>query len=119
MGNGSIFSDTAVESVPLDIKLELDTLEGEPPINKTFTFNLDLDTTEDTSDEIDDWSDFVYFPKVLPTETFKFDGQTYTLELTGFSQDGGDTLVNRFRVMEQEADRASLFAKIRLAPRDI
>lgn len=117
--NGSIFSDTAVESVPLDIKLELDTLEGEPPINKTFTFNLDLDTTEDTSDEIDDWSDFVYFPKVLPTETFEFNGQTYTLELTGFSQDGGDTLVNRFRVMEQEADRASLFAKIRLAPRDI
>ena len=117
--NGSIFSDTAVESVPLDIKLELDTLEGEPTINKTFTFNLDLDTTEDTSDEIDDWSDFVYFPKVLPTETFKFDGQTYTLELTGFSQDGGDTLVNRFRVMEQEVDIASLFAKIRLAPKDI
>ena len=115
--NGSIFSDTAVESVPLKIEL-LDPFELlDSPI--TFTFNLDLDTTEDTSDEIDDWSDFVYFPKVLPTETFKFDGQTYTLELTGFSQDGGDTLVNRFRVMEQEVDIASLFAKIRLAPRDI
>jgi hypothetical protein len=114
--NGSIFVDTAVESVPLQIELDLDS-----PTDQTqkFTFDLDLDTTEDTSDDIEAWSDFVYFPAVLPTQTFDYDGQKYTLELTGFSKDGGKTLENRFRVMEQEGDVASLFAKITKAPKDI
>lgn len=114
--NGSIFVDTAVESVPLKIELDLDSPEDK---TTTFTFNLDLDTTEDTSDDLAAWSDFVYFPAVLPKQTFNYDGQKYTLELTGFSKDGGTTLENRFRVMEQEGDVASLFAKITRAPGDI
>ncbi|MEB3340663.1 pre-peptidase C-terminal domain-containing protein [Okeania sp.] len=111
--NGSIYVETAVESVPLEIELDLDVPTDE---TTTFTFDLDLDTTLDTSDDIDLWSDFVYFPEVLPSETFNIDGKKYTLELTGFSKDGGETLENRFRVREQEADVASLFGKITKAP---
>jgi hypothetical protein len=111
--NGSIFVDTAVESVPLQIELDLDSPTDE---TQKFTFDLDLDTTEDTSTDLAAWSDFVYFPGVVPTQTFNYEGQKYTLELTGFSKDGGKTLENRFRVMEQEGDVASLFGKITKAP---
>lgn len=112
--NGSIFVNTAVESVPLKIELDLDSPTDR---STTFTFDLDLDTTDDRGKTDDDAkSDFVYFPDVLPSQTFTYDGTKYTLELVGFSKDEGKTLENRFRVRERQGDLASLFAKITKAP---
>ena len=118
--NGSIWMDTAVESVPLQIQLDLDSPTDQ---TKNFKFDLKLETVADCSPDPEDWKDFVYFPDVLPNETFDYGGKTYTLEVLGFSKDGGKTLENRFRVQEQEADSAGLYAKItevkkQLPPRD-
>ena len=118
--NGSIWMDTAVESVPLQIQLDLDSPTDQ---TKNFKFDLKLETVADCSPDPEDWKDFVYFPDVLPNETFDYGGKKYTLEVLGFSKDGGKTLENRFRVQEQEADSAGLYAKItevkkQLPPRD-
>ena len=107
--NGSIWMDTAVESVPLQIQLDLDSPTDQ---TKNFKFDLKLETVADCSPDPEDWKDFVYFPDVLPNETFDYGGKKYTLEVLGFSKDGGKTLENRFRVQEQEADSAGLYAKI-------
>ncbi|BBD53089.1 peptidase-like protein [Planktothrix agardhii NIES-204] len=107
--NGSIWMDTAVESVPLQIQLDLDSPTDQ---TKNFKFDLKLETVADCSPDPEDWKDFVYFPDVLPNETFDYGGKKYTLEVLGFSKDGGTTLENRFRVQEQEADSAGLYAKI-------
>lgn len=107
--NGSVYMDTVVESVPLQIQLDLDSPKDQ---TKNFTFDLKLETVADCSPDPEDWKDFVYFPDVLPNETFNYGGKTYTLEILGFSKDGGNTLENRFRVQEQEADSAGLYAKL-------
>ena len=107
--NGSIWMDTAVESVPLQIQLDLDSPTDQ---TKNFKFDLKLETVADCSPDPEDWKDFVYFPDVLPNETFDYGGKKYTLEVLGFSKDGGKTLENRFRVQEQESDTAGLYAKI-------
>ena len=107
--NGSIYMDTAVESVPLQIQLDLLSPTDQ---TKNFKFDLKLETVADCSPDPEDWKDFVYFPDVLPNETFDYGGKKYTLEVLGFSKDGGKTLENRFRVQEQESDTAGLYAKI-------
>ena len=107
--NGGINMDTAVESVPLQIQLDLDSPTDQ---TKNFKFDLKLETVADCSPDPEDWKDFVYFPDVLPNETFDYGGKKYTLEVLGFSKDGGKTLENRFRVQEYDSDTAGLYAKL-------
>lgn len=113
--NGSVFTDTVVDSVPLKIELDLDSPTDE---TKVFEYDLGLNTTEDSlSESEDEWSDFVYFPNTWSSNTFTFDGKEYTLELLGFSKDNGKTIESQFRVLEQDGDAATLFAQVTEAPK--
>lgn len=113
--NGSVEVTTVPNYVPLQVELNFSTPPGEKQI---FKYNLDLDTTNDDGiDDIDAWSDFVFFPNSFSPQKFEYGGKDYTLELMGFSKDEGESIESQFRVGEQELDTADLFAKITEAPR--
>ncbi len=48
----------------------------------------------------------------MSPQTFEFDGKTYTLELLGFSQDGGESFEEGFDSPEEGFDIASLYGKL-------
>ena len=54
--------------------------------------------------------------RVIP---FEFAGVDYTLQLTGFSKDGGTTIVDQFNVLEDGTDTAAVYGKVTIAPPEI
>jgi hypothetical protein len=113
--NGSVEVKTVPDYVPLKIDLDFGTGPGKSPV---FEYDLNLNTTNDNGVlNLDAMSDFVFFPDSFSPKEFKYDGKDYTLELMGFSKDGGETIESQFRVREQELDSAELFAKITEAPK--
>ncbi|HIK08175.1 MAG TPA: choice-of-anchor K domain-containing protein [Trichormus sp. M33_DOE_039] len=111
--NGTTTIGTTPESVPLDVLLAFTDPSG---LNENFNFSFNLIST-DNNGTPDENADFVFPPNSFSSTNFNFGGQDYTLQLLGFSKDGGTTLVNEFRVRESETDTASLYAKITVTPR--
>jgi len=48
----------------------------------------------------------------IPDQTFTVGGTTYTLDLIGFSQDGGATVSNKFFTTEEQNNYAGLYAEV-------
>jgi hypothetical protein len=108
-----VVSDTTVKSVPLNLSLSLtNPLE----LNEVFGFNFELENTLNIGTPEEN-ADSVIIVNNMSNRSFTFDGEKYTLELVGFSQDGGETNVNEFRVLEAESTTAALYGKIsRVSP---
>jgi hypothetical protein len=110
--NGSISAGTEADSVPLNILLSLTNPTG---INETFVFDFDIINTPNNGTPEQN-ADFVFPVSVIPSQSFNVGGTDYTLELLGFSQDGGVTVENEFRVLEGATTTAVLFGQITVAP---
>ncbi len=110
--NGSTSINTAVDSVPLNVELAFTDPTG---FTESFAFNFDIVSTPNTNDPQES-ADFVFPMSSFGDRSFSFDGMDYTLELTGFSQDGGATTVDEFRVLEDATTTAAVFGKITKAP---
>lgn len=110
--NGTTAIGTTPSSVPLNVLLNFTDPSG---LNENFNFSFNLNSTPNTGTP-DENADFVFPPNTFSDTSFNFSGQDYTLQLLGFSRDGGTTLVNEFRVRESETDTAALFARITLNP---
>lgn len=85
--NFQIDPGTGVESVLLSISMDI-SVEGSPyatPLSFTF---LHEETPNSGSGCCDD---IVSFDSLVSSDTFEVDGTLYTLDLRGFSQDGGPT----------------------------
>jgi hypothetical protein len=111
--NGSVASGTTVDSVPLNVLLNL-----QNPVNKVaeyFGFNFKLVSTPNTGTPEEN-ADFVYVVNNFSDSTFKLANSDYTLKLTGFSQNGGVTSVDQFRVLENQKTTAAIFGKIVQVP---
>ncbi len=107
--NGTVLLGTSVESVPLNISLSFD----EPPkMNEVFNYGFSLQNTPNLSDNPELNADYLFVLNNDAKRSFRYGGNEYTLSLTGFSQDNGETQVNEFRVLEGEKATASVFAKI-------
>jgi hypothetical protein len=107
--NGTVLLGTSVESVPLNISLSFD----EPPgINEIFNYGFSLQNTPNLSDDAELNADYLFVVEDDAKRSFRYGGNEYTLSLTGFSQDNGETQVSEFRVLEGEKATASVFAKI-------
>lgn len=106
--NGSVASDTGVESVPLNIELEL---YNPTRTTKSFEFDFDIVQTDNTF-EPEENADFVFPLSTVSDGSFKYKGKDYTIRLLGFSQDKGKTFTEEFRVLEDATTTAGLYAKI-------
>jgi hypothetical protein len=107
--NGTVPEGTNVDSVPLNLSVSF----NDPvSVNKVFDFNFDLINTPNTSTNPLDNADYVLINGNFSNSGFTFDNNQYTLELLGFSADGGKTTVNDFHVLEGARTTADLFAKI-------
>jgi hypothetical protein len=107
--NGTVPEFTNVDSVPLNLRVAF-----QDPVNisKVFDFDFDLVNTPNISSNPEENADYISVNKKFSDQSFIFDGLQYTLELTGFSQDGGQTNVSQFRVLENQRTTAALFARI-------
>ncbi|MFB2839776.1 choice-of-anchor K domain-containing protein [Floridanema evergladense] len=79
--------------------------------NFNFLFNI-LNTPNTTENPVLDGDRLRFSTAGLSSESFNYDGVDYTLELVGFSTDGGRTIVNEFNSPEGSIASASLYGKI-------
>lgn len=110
--NGTTAIGTTPNSVPLNVLLSFTDPSG---LNQDFNFDFNLVSTTNIGDPEAD-ADFVFPPNTFSSNRFNFGGIDYTLQLLGFSRNGGATIVDEFRVRENETDSAALFARITFVP---
>ncbi|GAA6619566.1 choice-of-anchor K domain-containing protein [Scytonema sp. NUACC26] len=111
--NGTVPQGTNVDSVSLSVAL----LFSEPfSFSEVFKYELELENTTNEGDPEKD-ADSVIVKNTFSDRSFSFGGDDYLLELIGFSQDGGNTAVRKFRVYENQNITAGVYARMtRIAP---
>ncbi|MEO1428618.1 MAG: choice-of-anchor K domain-containing protein [Cyanobacteria bacterium J06632_19] len=107
--NGTVLLGTSVEDVPLNLNLSFD----EPSeLDQFFSYQFNLKNTPNLYDDPDLNADYVVVSQNDVKSNFVYDGNLYSLSLTGFSQDNGETNVNEFRVREGEKTTAAIYGQI-------
>ncbi|MBD2043348.1 choice-of-anchor K domain-containing protein [Microcoleus sp. FACHB-672] len=76
-----------------------------------FAFNI-LNTPNVTGDSVEDGDKLRFASAGLSGQTFNYAGVDYTLKLSGFSTDGGKTILSEFNSPEGSAANASLYGQI-------
>ncbi|MBD1937091.1 choice-of-anchor K domain-containing protein [Microcoleus sp. FACHB-68] len=76
-----------------------------------FGFNI-LNTTNLTGDPVLDGDKLRFASAGLSSQSFNYAGVDYTLQLSGFSTDGGKTILSEFNSPEGSAANASLYGQI-------
>lgn len=107
--NGVTFADTDVDTIPVDLTLDFDAPSG---VSEIFTFTFDLGITPNfTGDPVLD-ADTLSVIDVFSTTTFDVGGELLTLQLLGFSSEGGAVIDNVFVLPENSTITSQLFASI-------
>ncbi len=108
--NGTVLKGTSVESVPLNLNVSLSPPVG---ISQDFDFNLRLVNTPNGAINPEDNADFVFIDTNLSNRSFIFEGNEYTLELTGFNPDIGQIDI---KALEGATTKTAIYAKIKNIP---
>ncbi|MEH1905548.1 MAG: choice-of-anchor K domain-containing protein [Nostoc sp.] len=108
--NGTVFEGTSVEFVPLNINVSFSPPTG---ISEVFDFKLHLVNTLNEPTNPEKSTDFVFIDTNLSNRSFTFEGNKYTLELTGFNPD-----VNQIgiKALEGATTTTAIYAKIKTVP---
>ncbi len=114
--NGTVPLYTNVEKVPLNLRVSF---QSPSQIDELFEYNFNLVNTPNTSPNPEDNADFVFPSPAESDRSFTYNGNEYTLELTGFSQDAGKTSAKEFRVNEGATTTAAIYGKITSARRKV
>jgi hypothetical protein len=114
--NGTVSLYTSVKEVPLKLRLSL---KNPAAIEEDFDFNFNLENTENNPNI--PISDIANADNVFPTPTFanrsfSYSGKQYTLELTGFIEEGSSTSAKKFRVREGAKTTAAIYGRINVVP---
>lgn len=80
-----------------------------------FAFNI-LNTPNETGDPVLDGDRLRFSTSGISGQAFNYKGLDYTLELVGFSSDGGGTILTEFNSPEDSSATASLFGRITAKP---
>ncbi len=105
----TVFGSEPKGDFPLQIELKFSN-----PVEETQTFTFLLNnvvTLNETGDPVVD-GDRLLFSEQISRERFKYQGKEYTVDLFGFSRDGGQNFVGQFDSPEDSIATAELFAKI-------
>jgi hypothetical protein len=95
---------------PLHVSLSLSY-----PFSRTQTFDFGFNifnTPNVTGDPVVDGDKLRFASAGLSSQTFNYAGVDYTLQLSGFSTDGGKTILSEFNSPEGSAANASLYGQI-------
>ncbi|MCC5662726.1 choice-of-anchor K domain-containing protein [Nostoc sp. CHAB 5784] len=109
--NGTVVKGTSVEDVPLNVNVSFS-----PPIgiSQVFNFKLHLvNTPNDATNSEEENADFVFIDENFSNPTFTFEGNEYTLELTGFNADFGQISI---KALEGGTTKTAIYAKIKTIP---
>ena len=111
--NNAIWSGTAASSTDLGVNLTC----RSPTTSQAFNFTLAIDETPNVSGtcvypSTVPCADKISFPNAIPNQSFNILGTNYTLELLGFSNSLGGTLVRDFISQEGGANSAYLYGRI-------
>ncbi|SDJ34717.1 choice-of-anchor K domain-containing protein [Lutimaribacter saemankumensis] len=110
--NGSV---TSTNFAGADLSVTL-AITSPLSVTELFSFEFDvINTPNNTGDPVLD-GDIASIVSGASSQTFTYLGDKYTLNLLGFSSDGGSTIVSGFNVPENATAGASLYGKITLAP---
>jgi len=107
--NGGTHNSYGIDGVDLIITLAIsDPLQN----SDSYAFNFSIVNTQNIfGDPVAD-GDIVIAENLFSDTTFDYDGIAYTLELLGFSSDGGDTLRSDFSSPEGALADAGVYARI-------
>ena len=97
-------------SIDLSILLNLTSPAGIPASTFSYDFSIDL-TPNLTGNPVTD-GDIVSITSGTTSTTFTVSGTSYTLALSGFSTDGGHTIINQFNSPEGSTAPADIYATI-------
>lgn len=81
----------------------------------SFAFNI-LNTPNETGDPILDGDRLRFSTSGISGQAFSYKGLEYSLELVGFSSDGGSTILSELNSPEDSNTSASLFGRITAKP---
>ncbi len=106
--NGATLLSSTVDTVPLQIQLGFTNQTG---LSNTFNYGFAFDITSNSGDRE------ASADRLIPLNTsaignFVIDGISYTLQLGGFSQDNGVTIVPNFKAYENESTQGAIYGKI-------
>lgn len=109
--NGTTYVDSNFDG---DFSLSLNLSFTLPVVNQqtfSFLFNI-LNTPNNTGNPVLDGDRLRFSTAGISSQTFEYEGNDYTLQLMGFSTDGGSTIVQEFNSPEGETASAFLYGKI-------
>lgn len=108
--NGTVLKGTSVEFVPLNLNVSFRSAVG---ISQVFDFNLRLVNTANEATDPKINADFVFIDKNFSNRSFIFEGNKYTLELTGFNPDFRQKSIEG---LEGTTTKIAIYAKIETIP---
>ncbi|MEH2334168.1 choice-of-anchor K domain-containing protein [Nostoc sp.] len=108
--NGTVLKSTSVGFVPLNLNLSFNPPTG---ISEVFDFKLGLINTPNDPTNAEDNADYVFIDTNLSNRSFTFEGNKYTLELTGFNPDIPQISIN---ALEGATTRTAIYAKFKSIP---
>ncbi|MGF1491054.1 MAG: choice-of-anchor K domain-containing protein [Microcoleaceae cyanobacterium] len=104
------------DNLPLEITL---TFSDPLTVSNSFSYNFDiLQTPNETGDPVLDADTLSFAAQGETDDTFTVDGVDYTLQLIGFSNDDGNTILNEFVLPEEQTVDALLYAQLTAAAVD-
>jgi hypothetical protein len=108
--NGTVLNGTIVEFVPLNLNISFN-----PPTGKSevFDFQLRLLNTPNNETDPEKNADFVFINTNLSNDSFTFEGNKYTFELTGFNPDVTQISI---KALEGGTTKTAIYAKIKPIP---
>lgn len=106
--NGTTFVGSTVDAVPLQIQLGFTNSAGP---SQFFSYGFAFDITSNFGDRESD-ADRLIPLNTSATGSFVVDDISYTLQLGGFSQDGGATISPNFKAYENESTQGAIYGKI-------